>query len=119
MEAISLSMHPNDTQPYIELNHEPKNLNPTSYQEVAHFYMGEGRGPLPNLHSRVMYCFRFCVVDALPVLVKLFYLFTLFDAHAHKTNNTTVPDVQCAKMQNKHELLTMVHSVLYLKTTEQ
>ena len=24
MEALSLSMHPNDTHPYIELNHEPK-----------------------------------------------------------------------------------------------
>ena len=54
MEAISLSVHPNDTHPYIELNHEPKNLNPTSYQVVAHFYVG-GRGPLPNLHLQVMY----------------------------------------------------------------
>ena len=41
------------------------------------------------------------------------YLFTLFDTHAHKTNNTTVPVTWCTKMQNKHELLTMVHSVLY------
>ena len=49
-EAISLSVHPNNTHPYIELNHEPKNLNPTSYQVVAHFYVGEGRGPLPNPH---------------------------------------------------------------------
>ena len=49
-EAIGLSVHPNDTHPYIELNHKPKNLNPISYQVVAHFYVGEGRGPLPNLH---------------------------------------------------------------------
>ena len=49
-EAIGLSVHPNDTHPYIELNHEPKNLNPTSYQVVAHLYVGEGRGPLPNPH---------------------------------------------------------------------
>ena len=53
-ETISLSVHPNDTHPYIEQNHEPKNLNPNSYQVVAHFYVGEGRGPLPNLHL-VMY----------------------------------------------------------------
>ena len=49
-ETISLSMHPNDTHPYFKQNHEPKNLNPNSYQVVAHFYMGEGRGPLPNPH---------------------------------------------------------------------
>ena len=76
MEAISLSMHPNNTHLYIKLNHEPKNLNPTSYQEVAHFYAREGRGPLPNLHSLVTYCFKFCVIDVLLSLVNLFYLFT-------------------------------------------
>ena len=119
MGAIGLSMCPNNTHPYIELNHEPKNLNPTSYQVVAHIYPGEGRGPLPNLHSRVTYCFRLCVVDALLVLVNLFYLFTLFDAHAHKTNNTTVLDTQCTKIQNKHELLIMVQSVFYSKTNKQ
>ena len=85
------------------------NLNPTSYQEVAHFYVGEGRGPLPNPHSLVTYC----VIDMLLVLVNLFDLFTLFDAHAHKTNNTTMLVMRCAKMQNKHELLRTVHSVLY------
>ena len=53
-EAISLSMHSNDTHPYIKLNHEPKNFNPNSYQVVAHFYVEEGRGPLPNLHLLVM-----------------------------------------------------------------
>ena len=50
METISLSVHPNDTHLYFEQNHEPKSLNPMSYQVVAHFYMGEGRGPLPNPH---------------------------------------------------------------------
>ena len=50
MEAIIISMCPNNTHPYIELNHEPKNLNPTSNQVVEHFYVGEGRGPLPNQH---------------------------------------------------------------------
>ena len=44
-----------------------------------------------------------------------FVLFTLFDVHAHKTNNTTVPVMWCAKMQSKYKLLTMVHSLLYLK----
>ena len=48
--STPIKVSPNDTHPYIELNHEPKNLNPTSYQVVAHFYMWEGRGPLPNLH---------------------------------------------------------------------
>ena len=40
------------------------NLNPTSYQEVAHFYAGEGRGPLPNPHHelRIIF-FKFCVID--------------------------------------------------------
>ena len=28
MEAISLSVHPNNTHPYIKQNYEPKNLNP-------------------------------------------------------------------------------------------
>ena len=79
MVALGLSMHPNDT-------------HPTSYQEVAHFHMGEGRGPLPNLHPTIYELFKFCVIDVLPVPVNLLNnLFTLFDAKAHKTNNTTVP----------------------------
>ena len=54
-EAIGLSVCPNNTHPYIKLNHEPKNLNPNSYQVVAHFYVGEGRGPLPTPHLLVSY----------------------------------------------------------------
>ena len=114
MEAISLSVHPNDTQPYIELNHEPKNLNQTSYQVVAHIYVGREGDPYPTHTHELHIILDFCVVDALPVLVNLFYLITLFDTYAHKKNNTTTPDMQCTKMQNKHELLIMVQSVLYL-----
>ena len=57
-----LSVCPNDTHLYIELNHEPKNLNPTGYQVVAHFYMGEGRGPLPNPHLCVMLLLNFVLL---------------------------------------------------------
>ena len=52
-EAIGLSMHPNDTHPYIEQNHEPKNLNPNSYQVVAHFYAGKGTPTQPTPTSYV------------------------------------------------------------------
>ena len=51
-EAISFSVFPNNTHPYIKQNHEPKNLNPNSYQVVAHFYTGEGRGtPTQSTHT--------------------------------------------------------------------
>ena len=94
-------------------------MNLTSYWEVAHLYVGEGRGPLPNPYPTIYELFKFCVIDALPVPVNLFNnLFTSFDANNHKTNNRTVPVVQCTKVQNKHELLTPVHSVISLKTTE-
>ena len=55
-EAIGLSVHPNNTYPYTELNHEPKILNPTSYQVVTHFYMGGGKGTCtqPALTSYVL-----------------------------------------------------------------
>ena len=75
---------------------------------------GREGDPYPTHTHELHIVFKFCVIDALIVLVNLFnYLFTLFDAHAHKTNNTTVLIMKCTKMQNKHELLTMVHSVLY------
>ena len=73
---------------------------------------GREGDPYPT-HTYELCTFKFCVVDALLVLVNLFYLFTLFDTHAHKTNNTTAPDTRCTKMQNKHEPLTTVQSELY------
>ena len=77
-------------------------MNTASYQEVAHFYMWEGRGPLPNPHPMIYEWFKFCVIDMLPVPVNLFNnLFTSFDANTHKTSNTTVPVAWCTKMQNK------------------
>ena len=89
-------------------------MNPTSYREVVHFYVGEGRGPLPNPHPTIYELFKFCVIDVLPVHVNLFNnLFTSFDTNAHKTNYTTALVVWCTKMQNKHKVVTMVHSVLY------
>ena len=45
---LASSVHPNDTHPYIKLNHEPKNLNPNSYQVVAHFIWGREGDPYPT-----------------------------------------------------------------------
>ena len=36
MEVLGLSMHPNDTHPFIEQNYKPKQL-----PGLAHFYVGE------------------------------------------------------------------------------
>ena len=77
METVSLSVHPNDTHLYFEQNHEPKNLNPMSYQVVAHFYAGREGVPYPTLTSCVfgnLLIYTFCVVDALSLLVNSFYL---------------------------------------------
>ena len=82
METISLSMHPNDTHPYIEQNHEPKNLNLNSYQVVAHFYVGEGRGPLHKPHLLVMYLLSFVLFTCIAFTCKFvplsFVLFTCY-----------------------------------------
>ena len=43
-EAIGLSMHPN-RYPSIHETNKPKNLNPTSYQVVAYFTLGEEGSP--------------------------------------------------------------------------
>ena len=52
---------------------------------------GREGDPYPTRTHELQIVFKFCVIDALPVPVNLFNnLFTLFDAHAHKTNNTTV-----------------------------
>ena len=92
-EAIGLSMCPNDTHPYIEQNHEPKNLNPNSYQVVTHFYAGEGREPLPILHLLVSYVplsFVLCY-DALPLLVNSFHLFSNYLHLMHMLTKQTSP----------------------------
>ena len=91
-------------------------MNPTSYWEVAHFYMGEGRGPLPNLHPMIYELFKFCVIDALPVPVNLFNnLFTSFDTNAHKTNNTTMHWLHgvLPNVKTNMNYQQMVHTVLY------
>ena len=53
---------------------------------------GREGDPYPT-HTHELHI-KFCVIDVLPVFVNLL-LFTLFDAHAHKTNNTTTPVTQC------------------------
>ena len=97
---------------------EPKNLNPTSYQVVPHFTWGREGVPYPTRINKLC-IIKFCVLDALSSLVNLFYLLgtsytwlqnielTLLHAHAHITN-TDVPVMWCAKIQNKHELLTRI-----------
>ena len=40
------------------------NLNPTSYQEVAHFYVGEGKWtPTQACTHGLQIVFKFCVID--------------------------------------------------------
>ena len=58
-EAIGLSVHPNDTHPYIKQNHEPKNLNPNSYHGGSTLLHGGGKGTptQPEPTSYVYLCF--------------------------------------------------------------
>ena len=90
-------------------------MNTTSYQEVAHFYMGEGRGPLPNLHPTNYDLFKFCVIDALPVPVNLFNNLIYLIWHQHSQNKQHTPcqlhsALKCKTNMNYQQ---MVHSVLY------
>ena len=102
MEALSLSVHPNYTHPYIELNHE---LNHEHNQLLGGSTLLHGGGDPYPTHTQHLQIFKFCVIDALPV--HLFNnLVTLFDANAHKINNTTALVVWWTKMQNKHQLPT-------------
>ena len=87
MEALSLTVHPNDTHPYIKLNHEPHHEH-NQLPGGSTLLCREGKGSIPNLHPMIYELFKFCVTYALPV--HLFNnLFTSFDANAHKINNTT------------------------------
>ena len=95
------------------------NLNPTSYQEVAYFYAGEGRGPQPNPHSRVSYCFKFCVIDTLPMFVNLLYLFTLFDTHAHKNKQHHCAGYMVHLNAKQKQTTNNGSQCTLLKTTEQ
>ena len=57
---------------------------------VAHFYVGEGRGPLPNPHLLVIYVpLSFVLLDTLPLLVNSFHLFL-------------ITWISCTCSQNKH-----------------
>ena len=98
-EALGCSMHPNNTHPYIELNHEPNH----EYNQLpggSIVLSGGGRGTLPNPHPTIWELFKFCAIDTLPV--HLFNnLVTSFDTNPHKINNTTTLVAWCTKMQNK------------------
>ena len=105
MKALSLSLCPNDTHPYIKLNHE---LNHEHNQLPEGSTLLCGGGDLYPIHTQHLRILKFCVIDAL--LVHLFdNLVTSFDASTHKINNTTAPVMQWIKCKTNYQQ--MVHNV--------
>ena len=90
-EVLGLSMHPNDTHPFIKLNHEPNQLPGGST------LLCRGEDPYPTHTSpclMILLQIFVLLTHYLYICLTIVSLVTSFDASAHKIKNPTALVVQ-------------------------
>ena len=99
------------THLYFKQNHEPKNLDPTELPGGSTVLCGGGKGtptqPAPIVYL-VILNFVLFVLSMHVIFARKFVPFPWYFTHMLAKQTSLMPDIQCVKMLNKHELPTMV-----------